>query len=250
MKIQIDVDLNVPRWVRNVAMVLAPAAFLVTATVVRADVPNTFKDGDTLSAQKLNDDFAALDTRIKALETSPAVPSGTIIAFGGEVAPDGWLPCDGTQLDGTNAKYAALYAAIGTAYGGNTTSQTFNLPDLRGKFLRGWDHGAGADPDAAMRTAVNGGGHTGDHVGTAQAGELASHTHSVSDPGHAHTYTNGFQNDGQVVTGHIQGGSNTSFTVWAGTFGTVSAKTGITLSSIGGAETRPVNVAVNYIIKL
>jgi len=93
-----------------------------------------------------------------------------------------------------------MYAAIGTAWGGSATS--FNLPDLRGKFLRGWDHGAGADPDAASRTAANAGGETGDHVGTEEVSAFASHTHSVSDPGHAHTYYNGFQNDGAVGGGH------------------------------------------------
>lgn len=41
--------------------------------------------------------------------------------------------------------YAALFAAIGTTFGAGNGSTTFNLPDLRGEFLRGWDDGRGAD---------------------------------------------------------------------------------------------------------
>lgn len=140
----------------------------------------------------------------------------------------------------------ALYAAIGIAYGGNTTSQQFNLPDLRGRFLRGWDHGAGNDPGAAGRTSTAVGGNTGDAVGSLELDAFASHTHGVNDPGHAHSL--GIQN-----WAFSPGGSEYAF----GTSGTInnnpptnSATTGITLASTGDQETRPVNVTVNYIIKL
>lgn len=66
-------DRKLPRWVRNLALALLPAAMLITTAVVHADVPHAFKDGDTLSAQKLNDDFASLDGRLAALESAPQV---------------------------------------------------------------------------------------------------------------------------------------------------------------------------------
>ena len=56
------------------------------------------------------------------------VPPGTIVAYGGEKAPTGWVVCDGTELGKTD--YADLFAIIGTAYGSTTT--TFNVPDLEG----------------------------------------------------------------------------------------------------------------------
>ena len=57
--------------------------------------------------------------------------------------PAGWLKADGAAISRTT--YAALFAAIGTTYGiGNGTS-TFNLPDLRGEFLRCTDDGKGVD---------------------------------------------------------------------------------------------------------
>jgi len=58
-------------------------------------------------------------------------------------APSGWLPCNGAAVSRTT--YAALFARIGTTYGAGNGSTTFNLPDLRGEFLRGLDDGRGLD---------------------------------------------------------------------------------------------------------
>jgi len=58
-------------------------------------------------------------------------------------APDGWRACSGQAVSRTT--YAALFAAIGTEYGVGDGSTTFDLPDLRGEFLRGWDNGRGVD---------------------------------------------------------------------------------------------------------
>lgn len=63
-------------------------------------------------------------------------PPGAVVAYAGEAAPPGWLLCDGSAV-GREA-YAALFAAIGTAYGAGDGSFTFNLPDLRGRLPFGW----------------------------------------------------------------------------------------------------------------
>ena len=55
---------------------------------------------------------------------------GEIRMFGGNYAPAGWALCDGTTL--AIAQNTALFALIGTTYGGDGTT-TFNLPDLRGR---------------------------------------------------------------------------------------------------------------------
>lgn len=74
MKFQVNIDIDVPRWVRNAALVLTPVAIvLATTAIVRASVPNVFNDGDTLSAQTMNDNFDALDARIKALEDKQTI---------------------------------------------------------------------------------------------------------------------------------------------------------------------------------
>ncbi|HCM6673365.1 tail fiber protein [Klebsiella pneumoniae] len=59
-------------------------------------------------------------------------------------APTGWLKANGDAVSRTT--YAALFAAIGTTFGAGDGSTTFNLPDLRGEFIRGWDDGRGVDP--------------------------------------------------------------------------------------------------------
>ena len=92
------------------------------------------------------------------------VPSGAVLYFAGRTAPAGWLKANGAAVSRT--AYAALFAAIGTTYGAGDGRSTFNLPDLRGEFLRGWDDGRGVD--------------TGRVFGSAQAHALQSHQHGLS----------------------------------------------------------------------
>jgi microcystin-dependent protein len=156
------------------------------------------------------------------------VPVGTILAFGGTTIPTGWMLCNGTAV--SRATYSALFAAIGTAYGYGNNSTTFNIPDLRGVFLRGVDGGVGRDPDAASRTALNTGGNTGANIGSYQADQLASHTHLGNVSGGA--AANGSTMD--VYTGGgVDAGNNFQ----------------LRMSSAGGNESRGKNVYVNYIIK-
>lgn len=69
------------------------------------------------------------------------VPTGAVFWFAASTAPSGFLLCNGGALSTTT--YAALFAIIGYTYGGS--GGTFNLPDLRGEFIRGWDAGRGVD---------------------------------------------------------------------------------------------------------
>lgn len=71
--------------------------------------------------------------------------SGIIFPFAGTSAPEGSLICDGREVSRTT--YAGLFASIGTAWGEGNKSTTFNIPDLRGEFLRGADIGRGVDSD-------------------------------------------------------------------------------------------------------
>lgn len=65
-----------------------------------------------------------------------AAPPGEIAFFAMNAAPAGWLVASGAAV--SRATYAALFAAIGTSFGAGDGSKTFNLPDLRGQFVRGW----------------------------------------------------------------------------------------------------------------
>src|SRR3954467_12625321 len=68
---------------------------------------------------------------------SEVVPPGTIVAYGGDTAPPGWLICDGAKV--SRVEYANLFAAIKINWGQGNNVDTFTLPDLRGRFLRGVD---------------------------------------------------------------------------------------------------------------
>lgn len=65
------------------------------------------------------------------------VPAGCVMAFaGGGTAPSGWFVCDGHEV--SRGEHPELFAAIGVTYGDGDGSTTFNLPDFRGRFLRGY----------------------------------------------------------------------------------------------------------------
>jgi microcystin-dependent protein len=186
-------------------------------------------------------------------------PPGTVIAFAGTVGgtgnvppPPGWLLCDGSAVSRT--QYANLFAAIGTNSGAGDGASTFNLPDYRGYFLRGLDQGTGNDPDAAARTAAPNGGGFGNSVGSLQAPQVQSHSHGVNDPGHSHPPPAGnlawLMWNHSTVAGDIgvvptSGGSPAV----DGITNIGSATTGVSIQATGGSETRPLNAAVNYLIK-
>ena len=67
-----------------------------------------------------------------ALVVKVAVPTGTILPFGGSTAPTGYLACDGAAVSRTT--YATLLGVIGTTYGAGDGSATFNVPNFEGRF--------------------------------------------------------------------------------------------------------------------
>lgn len=100
-------------------------------------------------------------------------PPGTVFMWPKEVVPTGGLECNGASY--ATADYPNLFSVIGYMYGGSGAS--FKVPDYRGIFLRGWDHGVGNDPDRASRSD-RGDGTTGDHVGTRQGDQNRQHQHT------------------------------------------------------------------------
>lgn len=242
---------NSGRFRLRPAHVWAAVAFLGVVGSAAASVPHQFTTGEALTAESLNANFAALDQRITALES--ALPAGTIVAYGGPSAggnavPDGWLLCDGSAVSRTT--YANLFAAVGINFGSGDGIKTFNLPDLRGRFLRGIDDGTGRDPDASSRAASAPGGSAGDAVGSLQdaATALPSKPFATDSSGaHSHQYaaptrnTNTDRNLGYSSQWSVD--STTEYATSSDGLHTHGVTSG------GDKETRPKNVAVRYLIK-
>lgn len=158
---------------------------------------------------------------------SGIIPVGAIMPFAMNSNPNGWLFCNGASL-GTGA-YAALFAQIGYTYGGSGAS--FNLPDLRGYFVRG----AGTNDDGTASGTF----------GQKQAHAFAQHNHSYQDyyVSTARVLVTG-NCGGEMNPGCARNGLMTGVT-----------ETGANLSRTTGntpvleTETRPSNIAMRYCIK-
>jgi microcystin-dependent protein len=175
------------------------------------------------------------------------VPSGSVFCMAVATVPSGYLECNGAAVSRTT--YAALFAIIGTAYGTGNGSSTFNLPDLRGEFVRGFDNGRGVD--------------NGRSIASSQSSQFGQHNHNVSasssssvtDPGHKHTMN---FNLGNIISSGGAFGMKDSGTAdrmnTATTGISVSTTTSISQSNRGGtsnsSETRPRSIAMMYIIKV
>jgi len=173
-------------------------------------------------------------SKIIGIHTAGTV--GHVLSFTGSVAPSGTLICDGSAVSRTT--YAQLFALIGVTHGQGDGSTTFNLPDYRGRFLRGVDGVANNDPDKASRTAMNPGGNTGDAVGSVQSSQFVSHTHTIRGNNAGDISAGGrFLAISNVGSGS-DGPPSNSF---------IERDAGNILNS-GGNETRPLNANVNYCI--
>jgi microcystin-dependent protein len=180
------------------------------------------------------------------------MPVGSVLPFAGvrTTVPEGWLLCDGTAYSSEN--YPDLYAVIYENYGdgsvttnpdgsvgpatvdtsipGNAPAQCdFNVPDLRGQFLRGVDAGSGTDPDAASRGESKAGSNTGNAVGSSQKDMVGPHTHTYRD--YYHNIESDSDGDDENADDRKQATRETNN------------------PSQPHSETRPKNVYVNFIIK-
>jgi hypothetical protein len=142
-------------------------------------------------------------------------PAGTVIYTARSTAPTGYLKANGDAVSRTT--YATLFSAIGTTYGGGDGSTTFNLPDLRGEFIRGWDDGRGVD--------------SGRTFASSQDHQLQEHTHTILGRNFAPPF------GGNPITIWDLNGSNIYKDTNSGTTGNF------------GTETRPRNVALLACIK-
>jgi hypothetical protein len=109
---------------------------LITGTA--ANTPIALPLGVTAQYLRVNTDCA---TGLEWATGLGDTPVGTINWFAATTAPSGWLVADGRPV--SRSTYSTLFSYIGTTYGTGDGSTTFNLPDLRGQFIRGWDSAGG-----------------------------------------------------------------------------------------------------------
>lgn len=160
-------------------------------------------------------------TAFVGTQVASSTPAGAVMAFAMTTAPTGWLECDGAEVSRTT--YSNLFAAIGTTFGAGDgaldpptdPATTFNIPDMRGVFVRGWANAkANVDADNMYDAGRN--------FGTEQADAFKSHSHTFKG-----------------ATGSSGSGTSSRDSV------PETQNTGLT----GDVETRPRNVALMYCIK-
>jgi microcystin-dependent protein len=179
-------------------------------------VPYSFNPNTAIVASEMNSNFAAVKTFVEALAAGTNIdaaaittdklatntvqlltPTGSIVQYGGSVAPTGWHLCDGTPLSQTT--YAALFAVIGSTYntsGGQTapSAGTFRVPILSGRVPVG-------KAVAGTFSSLGGSGGSETHTLTDAESGLRQHQHSVSilsqndnaDHTHSMDFNTGFE---------------------------------------------------------
>lgn len=211
--------------VASVRSALGLQAMATKANVGTADLV----DGSVTTAKIGDGQVAAAK-----LAANAAMPAGVFVPFAGSAAPSGWLLCNGAAVSRTT--YAALFGAIGTAFGAGDGSSTFNLPDMRDRVPLGQGT---MGLSAAGRVSNTGTGNPGlDTATIGNAGGVDRHTLSSAQmPAHTHPLSPSLLQSAAGAS--LQGGSG---------FGGSSSATG----STGGGEAHPnvqPSLVCTYIIK-
>lgn len=168
----------------------------------------------TLAGMGITDSYTKTEIEAMIAQAS-ALPVGTMVAFPVNKIAPGFLEIDGSVK--SIAAYPDLATFLGTAFNtGGEGASNFRLPESRGEFLRGWDHGRGVDAGRA--------------IGSFQAGQVESHDHAVYS---VEKYS----------SPSALGSSGASAPHTGGT--TQNLRSG----TAGGNETRPRNLAVMWCIK-
>lgn len=146
------------------------------------NLPNAKSDDPDSNSSEILATTAALS---KVRQQIAASLIGMVAPFSMSYPPTGWLACNGAAVSRTT--YNSLFSRLGTTYGAGDGVNTFNLPDMRGLFPRGWDDGRGVDPNRAFGSyqemMLHSHGHgasaaaVGDHVHSAWTDVQGNHNH-------------------------------------------------------------------------
>ncbi|MEQ9366321.1 MAG: phage tail protein, partial [Leptospirales bacterium] len=166
-------------------------------------------------------------TQVEVLQLAQPTPEGvdlvaSVQSFATLSAPPGWIECDGREI--SRSLYARLFQRIGDRFGTGDGTTTFNVPDMRGEFIRGWDNGRGVDG--------------GRGLGTGQADQMQGHGHVIRE-------RQGLEGDGGTGFGATDPTGSLNYT------GIVNEPSddGVNGAPRTGPETRPRNIAMLYCIK-
>lgn len=187
----------------------------------------TFEDTDEIVIARPGAPYENYSVTGAIVKASAGINPGDIKIIAQSTAPAGFLKCNGAAISRTS--YAALFAIIGTRFGSGDGSTTFNLPDLRGEFVRGWDDGRGVD--------------SGRTLGSAQLDQSQGHWHKVHGRS-GFTVNNGGFTIAMDTTSGSSADANSSL-VYAGTI----ISDGVNGTPRVGSETRARNVALLFCIK-
>lgn len=168
-----------------------------------------------------------IETRVK---NASALPIGSMVPFPKGTVPPGFLEVDGSVR--SIATYPDLAAYLGTTFNiGSEPAGFFRLPESRGEFLRGWDHGRGVD--------------AGRDLGSTQLDQMQRITGKLDFMNSSTAFTNStgvFKKTGTSVQSHGGGGG--------GAFpGDLEFDSAGSVGARAGGETRPRNLAVMWCIK-
>jgi microcystin-dependent protein len=194
------------------------------------------------------------------------LPLGTILPFAGIVLPEGFLLCDGSEIQ--KSQYPALYSTIGDFYNGSAPLlgfDTFRLPDLRGRFALGRDvmdnaltvplptggfvdaGGGEANrvPDSSAKSLAGSGGGSSQ---TLNLSNLPEHSHSLTTPSGVQFFAT--RNDPSAAPPAIPGPAGTA----SGQAQLLNDTGGIKKPNLGFALGQPFDVmnpylTINYIIR-
>jgi microcystin-dependent protein len=206
-------------------------------------------------ADQINAIVDLIDSEVGAqLSVSPL---GAVQDYAGSGDPNtNWLICDGRAISRTT--YATLYAKIGTTWGVGNGTTTFNIPDLRGRVTVGAGSGSGLTARTLAQTL-------GEETHQLSTGEMPTHSHTVNDPGHAHSLyiwvtggpTNGSPSNGSPGIGWgLQTGVQyvNPINQWDVDVGVaLTAPTGITLGNAGSGTAHNImqpSAVLNKIIRV
>lgn len=224
------------------------------------NLPNAKSDDPNSDSSEILATTKALKAAIAQLEDNDV---GKVSFYDLDAPPPRYMRANGAAVSRT--VYARLFAKIGTRHGAGDGLTTFNLPDVRGLFIRSLDDGRNLDPGRVL--------------GSIQADEIRSHSHGASSAGagaHSHSASSDAQGEhthgvkeGQEIGIVDPGGevlssgddmttrvNNYSTSTSAGNHSHNISVVGvgdhlhaITVNATGGSETRPQNIAFNAFIK-
>ncbi|AVX87874.1 phage tail protein [Pseudomonas sp. VE 196-7] len=186
---------------------------------------------ETLAGFGIKDSYTKAEVEALIAKAS-ALPVGSIVAFPVDAPPPGFLELDNSVK--SSATYPDLSAYLGGKFNkGDEGVGNFRLPEARGEFLRGWDHGRGVD--------------LGRQVGSFQADDYKSHSHRYFDSVAANIDPFGGTGAG-VVNGVVTPPATGGYLATSGPDSNNLTSPTTTVNA-GGNETRPRNISVMWCIK-